>query len=165
MAKDKRELADTRFAVRAVKDHIAMFGKPPKVCAYDHGGGSQPNVAELKKLGVAEVRLAPRGRANWEVHGKMKDKPVSERAQVEAGIETTKSSKYGFTRPAAKSERAMGMCGQRVVLGFNLNKLVRGLADPKRNGARGIAEARKPGGADTWAAASTAGPGPAVGKV
>jgi hypothetical protein len=129
VAKDKRELADTRFAVRAVKDHIAMFGKPPKAYAYDRGGWSQPNVAELKKLGVAEVGLAPRGRANWEVHGKVKDKLVSERAQVEAGIGTIKCGKYGFTRPAAKSESAMGMCGQRAVLGFNLNKLVRGLAE------------------------------------
>jgi hypothetical protein len=129
MAKDKRELADTRFAVRAVKDHIAMFGKPPKAYAYDRGGWSQANVAELKNLGVAEIGLAPRGQAKWEVHGKAKDKLVSERAQVEAGIGTIKCGKYGFTRPAARSLNTMGMCGQRAVLGFNLNKLVRGLAE------------------------------------
>jgi len=129
MAKDKRDLTDSKFAVRAVKDHISMFGKAPKSYAYDRGGWSQDNVAELKKLGVAEIGLAPRGQAKWEVHGKVKDKLVSERAQVEAGIGTIKCGKYGFTRPAAKSVNTMGMCGQRAVLGFNLNKLVRGLAE------------------------------------
>lgn len=129
LAQDKRELVDTRFAVRAVKDHIAMFGKPPRAYAYDRGGWSQANVAELKNLGVAEVGLAPRGQAKWEVRGKVRDKLVSERAQVEAGIGTIKCGKYGFTRPAAKSVNTMGMCGQRAVLGFNLNKLVRGLAE------------------------------------
>jgi hypothetical protein len=38
LAKDKRELADARFAVRAVKDQVARFGKPPQAYAYDRGG-------------------------------------------------------------------------------------------------------------------------------
>jgi hypothetical protein len=58
----------------------------------------------------------------------MKDKLVSERAQVEGGIGTIKCNKYGFNRPAARSVEMMGVCGQRSVLGFNLNKLARGLA-------------------------------------
>jgi hypothetical protein len=128
LGKDKKELVDSKFAVGAVKDHIAMFGKAPKAYAYDRGGWSRDNVAALRKLGVVEVGLAPRGQAKWEVRGKVKDKLVSERAQVEAGIGTIKCGKYGFTRPAAKSVNTMGMCGQRAVLGFNLNKLVRGLA-------------------------------------
>jgi hypothetical protein len=118
VAKDKRDLVDSKFAVRAVKDHIA----------YDRGGWSRDNVAELKNLGVTQVGLAPRGQAKWEVSGTAKDKLVSERAQVEAGIGTIKCQKYGFNRPPAKSAATMGMCGQRAVLGFNLNKLVRGLA-------------------------------------
>lgn len=128
LAKNKDELHDSKFAVRAAKDHKAMFGKPPKAYAYDRGGWSEPNVDALTKLGVSHVGLAPRGQAKWQVHGKMKDKLVSERAQVEGGIGVLKSQKYGFNRPAAKSAAAMGVCGQRSVLGFNLNKLMNGLA-------------------------------------
>jgi hypothetical protein len=62
LAQDRLELQDTRFAVRAVKDHIALFGKAPLAYAYDRGGYSTQNVSALKKLGVKEVGLAPRGR-------------------------------------------------------------------------------------------------------
>lgn len=132
LGKDKTELVDSKFAVRAVKDHIELFGKPPKSYAYDRGGWSEDNVAELKRLEVTEVGLAPRGRAKWQVTGKRKDKLVSERAQVEGGIGSLKHQKYGFNRPAAKSAAAMGVCGQRSVLGFNLNKLMNGLAARRR---------------------------------
>jgi hypothetical protein len=86
----------------------------------------------LKQLGVRAVGLAPRGKAKWQVAGKAKDKLVSERAQVEGGIGSLKSHKYGFTKPAAKSASAMAVCGQRSVLGFNLNKLMNGLAERRR---------------------------------
>lgn len=132
LAKNKDELHDSKFAVRAAKDHTAMFGKPPKAYAYDRGGWSEPNVAALKKLGVSHVGLAPRGKAKWHVHGKVKDKLVSERSQVEGGIGAIKSRKYGFNRPAAKSAAAMGVCGQRSVLGFNLTKLMNGLAERRK---------------------------------
>jgi hypothetical protein len=131
LGKSKRELEDTRFAVQAVKNHIALFGEPPKGYAYDRGGWSQANVAKLKKLGVAQVGLAPRGRAQWQVGGKVKETLVNERAQVEAGIGTIKCGKYGFNRPAARTSATMGGCGQRAVLGFNLNKLLRALAERK----------------------------------
>ncbi len=129
LGKDKADLVDSKFAVRAVKDHIKLFGKAPKSYAYDRAGWSQPNIDELKRLGVAEVGLAPRGNAKWQVSGKRKDKLVSERAQVEAGIGSIKSRKYGFSKPAAKTADTMAVCGQRAVLGFNLNKLMNGLAD------------------------------------
>jgi hypothetical protein len=128
LGKDKREVLDQKFVTRSVHDHIAMFGKPPRGYAYDRGGWSRDNALALKKLGVANVGLAPRGRAAWQVSGKTKDELVSERAQVEAGIGTIKCRKYGFNKPAARSSATMGMCGQRAVLGFNLSKLVRGLA-------------------------------------
>jgi hypothetical protein len=51
LAKDKLELQDSRFAVRAVKDHAALFGRPPKAYAYDRGGWSEANVTALKELG------------------------------------------------------------------------------------------------------------------
>lgn len=132
LSKNKDDLHDSRFAVRAARDHKAVFGKPPKSYAYDRGGWSEDNVTALKKMGVSHVGLAPRGKATWKVAGKMKDKLVSERAQVEGGIGVLKSRKYGFNRPAAKSANAMGACGQRSVLGFNVNKLMNGLAERRK---------------------------------
>ena len=75
--------------------------------------------------------LAPRGRTQWSVSGSVRDRLVAERALVEAGIGTIKSSRYGFNRPAARSAGMMGACGQRAVLGFNTTKLVRELAGRK----------------------------------
>ena len=131
LAQERRELQDTKFALRVVKDHIALFGKAPLAYAYDRGGYSVQNVSALKKLGVKDVGLAPRGRTQWSVSGSVRDRLVRERALVEAGIGTIKSSRYGFNRPSARSEGMMGACGQRAVLGFNTNKLVRELAGRK----------------------------------
>jgi len=128
LATTKKELVDARFALSAVDEHIALFGKPPRAYAYDRGGWSANNVAALKKRGVKEVGLAPRGKAEWKVSGATRKKLISERAQVEGGIGTIKHAKYGFNRPAARSASMMGFCGQSAVLGFNLNKLVRELA-------------------------------------
>jgi transposase, IS5 family len=131
LAKDKGELHDSKFAVRAVEDHIARFGKAPRAYAYDRGGWSESNVNKLRSLGVKDIGLAPRGRSQWLVSGKTKETLVSERAQVEGGIGTIKCGKYGFNKPSARSATTMGACGQRAVLGYNLNKLVRGLAERK----------------------------------
>jgi hypothetical protein len=124
----KHKIEDSQFATQAVKNHIALFGKAPKGYAYDRGGWSQDNVADIKKLGVKNVGLAPRGKAKWAVGGKVKSELINERAQVEAGIGTIKCGKYGFNKPTAKSVDTMAAAGQRAVLGYNLNKLVRGLA-------------------------------------
>ena len=134
VARMKNELHDSRFALSAVDEHIALFGKPPQAYAYDRCGWSAENVAALKKKGVKQVGLAPRGRAEWKVRGATKKKLISERAQVEGGIGTIKHNKYGFNRPAARSAKMMGACGQLAVLGFNLNKMVRELA--KREGVQ-----------------------------
>ncbi len=131
VAKDRHDLHDSRFAVKAVDEHIALFGNAPQAYAYDRGGYSVENVKTLKTKGVKHVGLAPQGNARWVVGGKVKEQLVQERALVEAGIGTIKSARYGFNRPAARSVAMMGACGQRAVLGFNLNKLVRELA--KRN--------------------------------
>lgn len=48
------------------------------------------------------------------------------------GVGTIKHAKYGFNRPAARSARMMGFCGQAATLGFNLNKLVRELAKKEK---------------------------------
>ena len=50
----------------------------------------------------------------------------------EGSIGTIKRQRYGFNRPAAQSVAMMGVGGQRAVLGFNLGKLVRGIAQKRR---------------------------------
>jgi molybdopterin converting factor small subunit len=77
LAQDRRELVDTKFAVRAVKDHIALFGQAPQAYAYDRGGYSAQNVSALKKLGVKDVGLAPRGRTQWSVSGVVRQRLVA----------------------------------------------------------------------------------------
>ena len=134
MAGAKTDFTDTSYAVRAVEDLAALFGKAPSAYAYDRGGYSRENVERLGKLGVRDIGLAPRGRTPWEVEDKVKDRLVRERAMVEGSIGTIKCPKYGFNRPAARSAAMMGVCGQRAVLGLNLTKLLRGVA-----GKRGIA--------------------------
>ena len=137
VAQDRLELQDSKFAVQAVKDQIALFGKAPRAYAYDRGGYSGKNVSAVKALGVKEVGLAPRGRAAWSVSGPVRDRLVRERARVEGGIGTIKGSRYGFNRPAARSTAMMGACGQRALLGFNTTKLVRELAARKGITLRG----------------------------
>ena len=128
LGSNRRELVDSKFALRAVDNHIALFGKPPDAYAYDRAGHSQRNISELTAKGVKHVGLAPRGQVPWAVQGAIKEKLIRERAMVEGGIGAIKNGRYGFNRPAARSAAMMGVCGQRAVLGLNLNKLVRGLA-------------------------------------
>jgi hypothetical protein len=132
MARDRADLYDSSFAVRAVEDLAALFGKAPRSYAYDRAGHSAENIARLRKLGVRNVALAPRGRTAWAVKGRVKEELIRERTLVEGSIGTIKGQKYGFNRPAARSAAMMGLCGQRAALGFNLTKMVRGVAR-KRN--------------------------------
>jgi len=127
VAKKRGDVLDSSFALEAVQDLKEKYGKAPEAYAYDRGGYSAKNISELRKIGVKQVGVAPRGKARWRVGGKVKEKLVSERAQVEGNIGTVKSSKYGFNRPGAHSVDMMGACGQRAMLGFNLNKMMRDL--------------------------------------
>jgi hypothetical protein len=135
MSRDKGDLHDSNFAVRAVEDLVALFGKAPRSYAYDRAGHSAQNVDRLRALGVRDVGLAPRGKTHWEVDGPTKKKLIAERALVEGSIGTIKCAKYGFNRPAARSAAMMGVCGQRAVLGLNLTKLARGIAKKRARAA------------------------------
>jgi len=132
MARDRDDLHDSTFAVRAVEDLTALFGKAPHSYAYDRAGHSAENIARLRHLGVRDIGLAPRGHTAWAVKGQVKKELIRERALVEGSIGTIKRQRYGFNRPAAQSVAMMGVCGQRAVLGFNLGKLVRGIARKRR---------------------------------
>lgn len=128
MATHRKELVDAKFAVRAVDDHIALFGRAPKAYAYDRAAWSKDNIANLRQKGVRHVGLAPRGQAPWQVSERVRNWLIKERAKIEGSIGALKSSRYGFHRPAARSVAMMGACGHRAVLGLNLNKLARDIA-------------------------------------
>lgn len=125
----KKQMADSRYVVKSVEECRRLFGKTPNDYAYDRAGHSASNVAKLRELGVKRVGLAPRGRTAWEVDEATKRRLISERVKVEGSIGTMKCAKYGFNRPRARSERMMGLCGQRAALGMNVNKLVFKLAE------------------------------------
>jgi hypothetical protein len=124
----RADLHDSSFAVRAVEELAALFGKAPRAYAYDRAGHSAENIARLQKLGVRDVGIAPRGRTAWAVEGRVKKELVRERTLVEGSIGTIKSQKYGFNRPAARSATMMGVCGQRAALGLNLTNFARRVA-------------------------------------
>ena len=128
MAKVGERLHDTKYVLEAVSNHKTLFGKAPEVYGYDRGGYRPAIPEKLRKLGVKHVGVAPQGQANWEVSGKIKKQIQSERAKVEGSIGIVKGRKYGFNKPRARSYGMMGACGQRALLGLNLNNYVRGLA-------------------------------------
>jgi len=132
VARDREDLHDSTFAVRAVEDLAALFGKAPRWYAYDRAGHSEKNIARLRNLGVRNIGLAPRGQTAWAVKGQVKHELIRERTLVEGSIGTIKRQRYGFNHPAARSAAMMGVCGQRAALGFNLGKLVRGIAQKRR---------------------------------
>jgi IS5 family transposase len=124
----RSQMCDARFAVEAVEMQRQVLGQVPERYAYDRGGWSETNVKALRELGVKHVGLAPRGRAKWAVDGEQREQLFRERTKVEGSIGAVKSSRYAFNRPPARSVAAMKSCGQRSLVGFNLNKLVREMA-------------------------------------
>ncbi len=119
--------SDQKFCMEAIKEHIQLFGQPPKTYGFDRGGYSKVNIQRAKKLGVQNVGIAPTGKAKWSVSEKMSEVIRRERAQVEGVIGNVKSKKYGFNKPNVKSIVAMETSGQRSFFGFNLVKALRKL--------------------------------------
>lgn len=128
-SEQRTALFDHRYAVQAVRDHIALFGKAPRKYGYDRGGFSHANVKAISGLGVKHVALAPLGKSEWPVSKRMQREMSRERAMIEGGLGAVKSSRYNFHRPRARSVRMMGAAGQLATLGFNLNKLARAFAE------------------------------------
>jgi hypothetical protein len=116
--------SDPRFCLESIREHIAIFGKAPRVFGFDRGGDSATNVKRAKKLGVKQVGIAPKGKKDWSVSERMQDRIRRERAQVEGSIGTIKTRRYGFNRPNARSKAAMARCGHKAIFGFNMRKMV-----------------------------------------
>jgi IS5 family transposase len=120
-----QHLSDKKFCLAGVDQHIGVFGVAPQVYGFDRGGYSRANIKKLKKRGVKQVGIAPKGGDDWAVSKTMKEKIKRERAQVEGSIGSIKSNRYGFNKPNARSVEAMQWCGHRAITGFNMMKLAR----------------------------------------
>lgn len=120
------KVSEQDYAVAGVREHIRLFGQAPQDFGYDRGGWSADHLQKIKKLGVRNVAVAPKGKAVWLVRGKCRERMVRERAQVEGKIGTLKMG--GFNKPLERSETGMKRAGYRSVLAFNLKKLTRDLA-------------------------------------
>lgn len=90
--------SDPVFCLQAIREHIALFGKPPRVFGFDRGGDCFANVKRAKKLGVKHVGIAPKGKKDWSVSHRMINRIRRERAQVEGSIGTVKSRLYQFNQ-------------------------------------------------------------------
>jgi len=117
--------SDIKFCHQAVIEHETTFSETPETYGFDRGGYSQGNIKKLKKRGVKNIGIAPKGKADWEISQAKQDYVRRERAQVEGVIGTVKSQTYGFNKPDARSIEAMETCGHRAFLGFNLRKLIK----------------------------------------
>jgi hypothetical protein len=116
--------SDPAFCLHAIHEHIALFGKAPRIFGFDRGGDSSANVKQAIKLGVKHVGIAPKGKKAWSTSERMTNRIRRERAQVEGAIGTIKSARYGFNRPNARSKAAMERCAHKAILGFNMRKMV-----------------------------------------
>jgi hypothetical protein len=127
MMKEMRS-ADFSYAVEAIREHIRIFGEPPREFGFDRGGWSEPHMAEMKDLGVKRIGVAPTGKKPWKVSKTCENRIKRERAQVEGKIGTMKH--YGFNKPEERSTPGMKRAARRAELRFNLGKFLRDLTAP-----------------------------------
>jgi hypothetical protein len=116
---------DCNYAVEAIREHIRIFGQPPKEYGFDRGGWSEPHMDQMKDLGVKRIGVAPKGKERWKVSKNCEDRIKRERAQVEGKIGTMKH--YGFNKPEERTTPGMKRAARRAELRFNLGKYLRDL--------------------------------------
>ncbi|MBK8011765.1 MAG: hypothetical protein IPK13_10460 [Deltaproteobacteria bacterium] len=104
---------------------VDRFGRTPRDFAYDRGGWSRTAVHLLRRKKVRNIGIAPKAQGAWLVEGGTKRRLMRAHAGVERCIGTLNTSKYGFNRPAARTEEMMVACGHRAMIASNLNLLLR----------------------------------------
>lgn len=119
-------VCDASYAVQSVKEHIRIFGGPPRDFGFDRAAWSQDHKEEIRELGVKNLGIAPKGQAKWEVGPRLKDRMISERSQVEGKIGTMKRT--GLNKSEAKTNLGVRQSALRAALGFNLRRLAKDIA-------------------------------------
>jgi hypothetical protein len=117
---------DANYAVLGVQEHIRIFGSPPKDFAFDRAAWSVEHRKEIKKLGVKNLAIAPKGKGKWEVGPRVKDRMVRERAQIEGKIGTMK--RYGLNRSEASLNSRVRLSALKAGLCLILRRFAKDLA-------------------------------------
>lgn len=118
---------ETKMPMKALAAYQSVFGEEttPELFVFDRGGSSEDNREKLQRAGVKKVGIQPKGKAPWLVHGKDRKTVATERAMMEGRIGSLKSDKYKFNKPKERKISTVRASGQRSVVSFNLNKLMR----------------------------------------
>lgn len=130
MMKEMRA-SDHDYAVQAIKEHIKLFGHPPREFGFDRGGWSEPHFDQMRELGVKRIAVAPTGKQKWKVSKSCENRIKRERAQVEGKIGTMKH--YGFNKPNERQTPGMQRAARRAELRFNCTKFLKDLLSPIGN--------------------------------
>lgn len=116
---------DANYAVLGVQEHIRIFGEAPKDFGFDRAAWSSEHKKEIRKLGVRNLAIAPKGKAKWEVGARIKDRMIRERAQIEGKIGTMK--RRGLGKCEARINSRVQMSALRAGLSLNLRRFARDL--------------------------------------
>ena len=114
---------DANYAVLGVQEHIRIFGQAPKDFGFDRAAWSAEHKKEIKRLGVKNMAIAPKGQAKWEAGPRVKDKMVRERAQIEGKIGTMK--RRGLNKCEARINARVRMSALRAGLSLNLRRFAK----------------------------------------
>jgi hypothetical protein len=117
---------DASYAVQGVEEHIRIFGEPPRDFGFDRAAWSAEHKEEIRNLGVKNMAIAPKGKAEWEVGPRVKDRMVRERAQIEGKIGTMK--RYGLNKSEARLPHRVRMSALKAGLCLNLRRFAKDLA-------------------------------------
>ncbi len=123
---------ETKMPMKALAAYQSVFTEEtvPELFVFDRGGSSEENRETLQDAGVKKVGIQPKGKAPWLVHGQDRKTVATERAMMEGRIGSLKSDKYKFNKPKERKTSTVRASGQRAVVSFNLNKLMRDLTTP-----------------------------------
>jgi len=116
--------SETRMPLESLSDYREIFGPgaTPELMVYDRGGYSTATINNLKRQGVSQIGIQPKGQAAWLVAEEVQQRVVSVRGKTEGVIGTLKSEKYGFNKPKQRNPKSLRAAGQQALLSLNLNK-------------------------------------------
>jgi hypothetical protein len=117
---------DANYAVLGVEEHIRIFAQAPKDFGFDRAAWSAEHKKEIKKLGVKNIAIAPKGQAKWAVGPQVKDRMVRERAQIEGKIGTMK--RRGLNKSEARTNPRVRISAVRAALSLNLRRFAKDIA-------------------------------------
>jgi hypothetical protein len=122
---------ETKMPLLSLAGYREIFGlgATPELMVYDRGGFSAATIKRLKRQGVTQIGIQPKGQAAWLVAEEVQRVVLRERGKTEGAIGTLKSEKYGFNKPKQRTWESLQAAGQQALLSLNLNKLMRDLVN------------------------------------